>query len=273
MKQFILTFLLCILISHVFGQASPSMTPMSLSSSVSISMSMTMSLSSSVSISMSMTMMSHSSTVSISLSRSVSPSYTITPSTSIIRYFAPIDLMNTCMKEKQFACISWTRTVVGVTYDTFNLRYGLADSSYKTTLNGIKSNQYVLTGLQPGSDYSVYVQGVTGTHISPWSAPMFFTTQPDFREGVNNIMCWITSQRTVVCNWDNGKNLYSLIRASLYCPDTSTTKISKMGVRDGQTTTTLTGVPKSATVCKVEFRVKYTNFSTQKTIVKAWKME
>jgi len=282
MKQLISIILFFTLISFVFGQgATQTMTPsmtFTNSPSQTISMTMTgtimptpsMTMTMSTSMSMSWTV-STSQSMSWSMSSSWSPSYTISPSNSIIRYFAPINIANTCTDEKSFACISWSRNVVGVSYESFNIKFGIFSSTYRW-MYSTTSTFYILTELQPGTDYAFYIQGVSGQHMSAWSAPFVFTTVADFRDGVNNIVCSLTTERTVVCNWNNGVNTYSLIRASLYCPMTSTTRLTKLGIRDAQTSTILTGVPNKSTTCRVDFRIKYANFTTQKWSAGAWMM-
>jgi len=218
--------------------------------------------------------MSNTMTMTMTMSQSMSwsgtpsftPSYSITPSNSIVRYFAPIDLWNTCNNTKRaMACITWSRTVVYVTYDSFNVMWRLKAGG-TVFVDDTKDNHYVATfQIQPGSTYSFVVRGVVGdkAHLSPFTPPFYFMTKPAKQNGVHDIWCTDVG-KNVNCMWENGKNAYKLIRASLYCPHTSTTRIAKIGVRDGNTMTTLQGIPKNVTTCRVDFRIKYDKFPTQK---------
>jgi len=289
MKQIIFSFFFFILISFVYGQVSPTSTmsgtgsvSMSLSNTVSPSVSMSFSntVSPSVSTSFSVTVTGTSSltgsmststsmsftqtitqTVTGTPSWSISRSYTITRSMSTIHYFAPTNIFNTCSNEKGLICLTWDATVVSVTYDSYNVIYQVLNGQTNYLYSGIKGPRYVIAGLQAGTGYLVSVQGVIGSIISPWSPSYLFTTAADVRNGVNSIDCSITTSNTVDCSWNNGKNIYTIIAAKLYC---SGAFASKRKVKGGLSAVSLTGVPAKTSVCQVDFKIKYNKFSTQK---------
>jgi len=285
MKQIIFSLFFLILISFVYGQVSDSITQsgtgsVSISFSTSLSTSVSNTVTPSVSTSFSVTgtgsltgtqststSFSYTQTITQTVtgtpSWSISKSYTITRSMSTIHYFAPTNIFNTCSNEKSLICLTWDGTVVSVTYDAFNILYKVLEAETSFLYSGIKGARYVLAGLQPGTGYLVSVQGVYGSIRSPWSPSYLFTTNTDVRNGVNSINCAITTSNTVDCSWSNGKNIYTQIGVKLYC-SAGTTPTSKRHVKGGLTTVSLTGVPAKATSCRVDFKIKYSKYTTQK---------
>jgi len=278
MKQIIFSFFFLTFISFVYGLSSSATGTGSgsisttMSNSVSTSFSSTVSTSFSNTITMSVTSsmsgsMSPSTsfsytqtitqTVSGTSSLSISRSYTITRSMSMLHYFAPTNVVNTCSNEKSLICLKWDETVVTITYDSFNVIAQILDSKTYYLFSDIKGAQYVINGLQPGTPYIVSVQGQIGSIKSPWSPSYLFQTYVDSRKGVNSVDCsTTTTSKTVDCTWRNGVNPFSKIIVKLYCPIDSTTYTFKTRVTDSLTAITLPGVP-SKTDCRVVFKIHY----------------
>ncbi len=73
------------------------------------------------------------------------------------------------------ASLAWT---AGGSETLWNIEYGLAGFTQGTgtIINGV-TNPYTLTGLNPGTTYTYYVQAdCGGGDVSPWSTPKSFTT-------------------------------------------------------------------------------------------------
>jgi len=192
----------------------------------------------------------------------------MTATTSVVQYLPPLNVMNACPNQTTKGCFTWSRKVGAVSYDTFDVRYFILFDTQNdiTTVKGIRTTNYVATGLQPGTNYEFEVRGnsLAVGMTSGWTR-FYFTTSPDYRNGVNNIICFLyTSRSTVECGWNNGVNLYSKIKATLYCPWTSSVMISKQRVKNPLDGLVLVGVPSGMTVCRVYFAIKYSKFATQK---------
>jgi len=265
-KQLILTFLLLTLtfVSCVFGLTASitGTSTISRNQSLTGTSSWTKTRSTTGTLSWTGTPSITSTPPSISLTSSMTRSMTIsnTGSTSVLEYLSPNNINNLCPNRRTFACITWNGNVL---YHTFNIRFGILKSPYKTIITGIRDTQYVLNDLEPASDYSVEIQGNIGTHISPWSYVFIFSLV-DVQNGVRNIYCYGTQNRTVICNWDIGKNRFTHMRATLFCPVDSTMKLSKTVIKDfAENTLTLPGVPNNSSICRVDFRIKYLHSPNQ----------
>jgi len=277
MKFIFSTLLLFTLLVNVLGLTASITGSNSFSMTGSTSFSMTGSTSFSMtgSTSFSMTVsMSLSNTISMTTTGSFSPSntvsnsfsYTMTGSNTLLRLFAPQNIRNLCPNETSRACFEWDRSVGGVTYTSFDIDYAINSDSFGFFQDDYQSNSYVATNLLQNTPYTFEVQGVINGFASPYSNLFYFNTAPDFRNGVNTIICAITNQLTIECSWNNGKNVYEKMRITAYCPQESTVPTMKQGVRDGQTSVILQGVPKNSTSlgCRTFFLIKYKKFSTQK---------
>jgi len=285
--KYLLLFLFIVnVLEMIQGQVSPTSTvsismsnsvSMSLSNSVSMSLSnsVSMSLSNSVSMSLSNTISSsispsNSITATNSWSNTVSNSlsYTFTPTTSTLQYLPPINVINSCINQTREACFSWSRSVGAVTYDTFDIRYYIIYDTFNSITNvfGLRTNNYVITDLQPGTNYEFEVRGNSlSTGMTSAYTRYFFSTGPTYRNGVANIICYIIPQRsTVECGWTNGVNLYSKIKAALYCPYASKVMLSRIRAKSPADALVLVSVPSGSTICRVSFAIKYNKFSTQK---------
>jgi len=208
------------------------------------------------------TSFSNSPTITNSNTVSNSWSYTMTGSNSMLRYYAPRNIMNVCPNQIQKACFTWDRSIGGVTYDHFQFYIGIDGDSYNCYYT-IKSSSVVVVGLQQNTQYYYILEAFAGTMGSAISQRQNLTTAPDFRNGVNTLICGISNLQTVECSWNNGKNVYDRMRVSLFCPYNDTIPMMKQSVRDAQTSVVLSGVPSGVQTCLVSFKIRYQKFKSQ----------